>query len=154
MMNWIIEILRKKWMLIITIGILFSFIFMGLKYMAKDSYTLAPSDDVLISEIIKIDNYSDRYDGLKYDRYLNSPAFLYSFYESTKNIFEYDKLSPGWNNKTDSQKIKWMATHIQTEYYGAGRIAVTLNLKKSDPMNLGYVKKYGEAYIKSWFVVK
>ncbi|MCI7478147.1 MAG: hypothetical protein MSA77_07940 [Selenomonadales bacterium] len=148
-MDQILRILRKKWIPIIIIGMLFSFVFMGFKYSTKDSYTLAPNGDVLISDVIRIDDYIDRYDILRYDKYLNSSVFLYSFYENTKDSYDYNKLSPGWDSKTNSQKQEWMTTHIKTEYYGAGRIAVSLDLKKSDPMDLEYVKEHGADYIKS-----
>lgn len=146
----VIDILRKRFSLILIIGIIVSCLFMGVKYFSKSSYTLAPSDDILIGKTLRIDDYKDRYDELHYDRYLQSPSFLKSFVDATKDRYNYNKIAPGWNKKTISQKIEWLNKHIIVSYYGAGRMEIQLSIKRSDPVDLAYIEENGSQYIDSF----
>lgn len=148
--SYVIKIVKRKWIVIILTGILLSFLFMGAKYVTKDSYTLAPDGDVYIAEIIKINDYPDQNDILKYDKYFTSTTYLYSFYEASKDTYDYEKLCPGWTVKTDSQKMEWMNKHIIVKYFGAGRVEISLDIKKADPMDLQYLKDYGKLYVNSF----
>lgn len=143
----IIYLLKRKWIYILLSGILFAVLFMGFKYYTKDSYTIAPNGDVLITQTIKIDNYKDKNDALKYDKYFTSNTYLYGFYENTKEKYDYNMIAPGWTNKTESQQMEWMKKHILVNYYGAGRIEISLDIKRSEAMNLDYLKDNGKNYV-------
>lgn len=148
--SYVVNIIKRKWIIIILTGVLFSVLFMGFKYSTKDSYTLAPNGDVYIAEVIKINNYPDQNDTLKYDKYFASTTYLYSFYKSSKDTYDYEKLSPGWKNKTDSQKLEWMNKHLIVKYFGAGRVEISLDIKKSDAMDLAYLNNHGKEYVDSF----
>lgn len=143
----IINLIKRKYIILILSGIFFSLLFMGFKYVTGSSYTIAPKGDVEIAKTIKLENYSDRYDILRYDKYLSSSAFLHSFYESSKENYDYDKLSPGWSNKTQSEKMQWLNKHIIVTYFGAGRMEAKLSIKRSEPINLQYIKENGEKFL-------
>ena len=135
----VLTILWKKLPVLVITGIIVSCLFMGFKYFNKTTYTLAPSDDILIGKTLRLTNYTDSYDALQYNKYLKSPSFLGSFIEETEEKFDYSKLAPGWGTKTNLQKISWVDKHIIVSYYGAGRIEIQLSIKQNDPMDLEYV---------------
>lgn len=143
----VLTILWKKLPVLVITGIIVSCLFMGFKYFNKTTYTLAPSDDILIGKTLRLTNYTDPYDALQYNKYLKSPSFLGSFIEETEEKFDYSKLAPGWGTKTNLQKISWVDKHIIVSYYGAGRIEIQLSIKQNDPMDLEYVTSQGEHYL-------
>lgn len=146
----VLTILMKKLLVLIITGVIVSCLFMGFKYFNKTTYTLAPSDDILIGKTLKLTNYRDSYDVLRYNKYLKSPSFLGSFIEETEEKFDYNKLVPGWNQKTNLQKVSWIDKHIIVSYYGAGRIEIQLSIKQSEPMDLNYVSSHGEHFLNSF----
>lgn len=146
----VLMILMKKLLVLIITGVIVSCLFVGFKYFNKTTYTLAPSDDILIGKTLKLTNYRDSYDVLHYDKYLKSPSFLGSFIEETEEKFDYNKLVPGWNKKTNLQKVSWIDKHIIVSYYGAGRIEIQLSIKQSEPMDLNYVSSHGEHFLNSF----
>ncbi len=143
----VLSILRKRWSLLVVAGIIFSCLFMGVKYFNKNTYVLAPSDDTLIGKTLRLNDYKDSYDTLHYDRYLKSSSFLGRFIEETEEKYDYNKLAPGWNQKTNLQKISWIDKHIIVSYYGAGRIEIQLSIKQSEPIDLNYVSSHGEHFL-------
>lgn len=146
----VLTILMKKLLVLIITGVIVSCLFMGFKYFNKTTYTLAPSDDILIGKTLKLTDYRDSYDVLQYNKYLKSPSFLGSFIEETEEKFDYNKLAPGWNKKTNLQKVSWIDKHIIVSYYGAGRIEIQLSIKQSEPMDLNYVSSHGEHFLDSF----
>lgn len=142
------KMVEKYWRRILIIGIFFSIIFCGYKeYTGK--YVIQ-SGDVLIGRQIQLVNYADRQDRIKFDQLVSSDTILYEFYIQNKDSFKYDKINPGWNTKSDFQKIEWMKKHIIVKDYGAGNLEFRFDFMKSEPKNLTYLKENGGKYIDNY----
>lgn len=141
------SIMRKRTFSIIVSGVIFALAFMAFQYITLSSYTIAPTGDIVIAKTLKVDDYQDRHDVLQYGKLFTSTGFLYSFYGLSKNNFDYNKLAPGWNYKSDNQKLEWLQKHITVTYFGAGRMEFMLNIQKSEPMDLEYLRANGDNYL-------
>lgn len=139
----------KKYMLkILLSGIFFATLFCGYKEY-KGNYVIQ-SGDILIGRQIQLQNYTDRLDHIHYDQLNSSGTILYDFYIESQSKFDYDKLAPGWNNKSDFQKIEWLKKHIRVKDYGAGNLEVRFDFMKSEPKNLRYIQVNGGNYIDAY----
>lgn len=145
-----LQIVKRKILIIILGSFIVAIGFMGLKYATRNSYITMPTGDIMIAKTLKLEDYKDRKDILKYDDYLRSPAFLSGYIEDTKEQYEYDKLVPGWSTKTNWAKLDWLSKHLVVSYYGAGRMEIRLHIKQSEPMNLEYVEENGARYLDSF----
>ncbi len=143
-------VIRKRWVLIVMTGFWVACLFMGYKYMMRDSYTLAYDGNVWIGETIKIEYYEDRHDVLRYDAYYKSGAFLYSFLDETEGRYQYERFARGWAKKSRQQKVKWLGEHLRVNYFGAGRLEFTLTFKGTEPVDVAYVEECGVAYLQAF----
>lgn len=148
--NSVLAVIRKRWILIVIVGFLSACLFMGYKYLMRDTYTVAYDGDVRIEKTIKIESYEDRHDILRYDAYYKSRAFLCSFLDVTEERYEYEKFARGWNQKGLQQKVNWLSAHLGVNYFGAGRVGFALVFKGTEPVDLVYVEEHGMAYLQDF----
>lgn len=140
--------IKHYWVKILLIGILFAIVFCGYKEY-KGNYVIQ-SGDILIGRQVQLINYVDRQDHIKFDQLNSSGTILYEFYKHNQNEFDYDKMIPGWNTKSDYQKIEWLKKHIIVKDYGAGNLEFRFDFMKSEPKNLTYLKINGGKYLDSY----
>lgn len=142
------KVFQKRWLVVLILGICSSIIFGGYKNFKGDF--VIQSGDILFGQQIQLTNYADRRDKLKYDRLNTSETLIYDFYKVSKNRFDYDKMLPGWNNKSDLQKIEWLKKHVKVNDYGAGNLEFRFDILKSEPKSLLYLKENGEQFLDSY----
>ncbi len=148
--NSVLAVIRKRWILIVTAGFLSACLFMGYKYLMRDTYTVAYDGDVWIGKTIKIESYKDRHDILKYDAHYKSGAFLCSFLEATEARYQYEKFARKWDQKSQQQKIKWLSQHLRLNYFGAGRLEFVFAFKGTEPVDVAYVEECGVDYLQDF----
>lgn len=139
------NMIKKKWKIIIIMGVIFAVVFCGYKEFKGDY--IVQSDDILVGRQIQVTSYPDRQDRIQFDKLNSSETLLYDFYINSSQSFDYEKIAPGWNKKSDFQKIEWLKKHIIVKDYGAGNLEFRLYLLKTEPKNLEYMKDNGEKYI-------
>lgn len=145
-----VQVIRKRWISIMAAGLLTACLFMGYKYLMRDTYTVAYDGDVWIGKTIKIESYEDRHDILRYDAHYKSGAFLYSFLEATETRYRYEKFAREWNRKSQQEKVKWLSQHLWVNYFGAGRVEFVFAFKGREPMDVAYIEEYGTAYLQDF----
>ena len=148
--NSALLLLRRKWMTILLSGVLMAGLFMGYKYVMRDTYTLAYDVDAYFGTVIRVEAQESNYDTLKYEKYFYTDAFLYSFLDATKSRYEYGKFAKDWERKTRVQKKNWLASHLRVKNYGAGRLEVGFYFKSTEPMDAGYLEKNGVRYARDY----
>lgn len=139
-------LLRQKWITILFSGILMACLFMGYKYVMRDTYTLAYDRDAYFGKAINVEVKGTGYDTLRYERYLYSDVFLYPFLDATESQYDYEKFAKDWKNKNRIQKEQWLASHLQVKNYGAGRVEVGFYFKATEPMDAKYLEDNGLQY--------
>ena len=140
--------IKKRWLRIIVSGIIFATIFCCYKEYKGDY--IIQSDDILIGKQIQLVDYPDRQDRIKLDELTRTRTVLYDFYLESKDQFNYVQMIPGWDNKSDYQKIDWLQKHIKVNDYGAGNLEIRFDILKREVKDLAYLKENGEKYINSY----
>lgn len=143
-----ITTIKKRWLRIVVSGIIFTAIFCGYKEY-KGDYVIQ-SDDILIGKQIQLADYPDRKDRIRLDGLTRTRTVLYDFYLESKDQFNYVQMIPGWENKSDYQKIDWLQKHIKVNDYGAGNLEIRFDIMKTEAKDLAYLKENGEKYINSY----
>lgn len=142
------NVIKRWWLMIIVFSICVAIGFCG--YKEIEGNYVVQSDDILIGRQIQLSDYIDRQDRLQFDKLDTSGTLLYDFYKTSETQFDYEKMLPGWENKSNLEKIKWLKKHLVVHDYGAGNIEFRFDLLKSDAKDLNYVKANGEKYLDSY----
>ena len=142
------KVFQKRWLIMLILGVCSSIVFCAYKNFTGNF--VIQSVDVLLGLQIQLTNYADRRDKLKYNDLNTSETILYDFYIVSKNEFDYNEILPGWKNKSDLEKIKWLKKHLKVNDYGAGSLEFRFDILKSEPKNLSYLKENGEKFLSSY----
>lgn len=140
--------IKKRWLIIFIMGIIFAVGFCGYKEF-RGNYVVQ-SGDILIGRQVQLIGYPDRQDSIKFKDLNTSGTILYDFYMESKDQFDYEKMIPGWSGKSDYQKVEWLKKHIKLSDYGGGNLELRFDLMRTDPKNLNYLKENGERYTDSY----
>ena len=139
------NMVKKRWLHIIAAGIISTILFCGYKEY-RGNYVIQ-SDDILIGKQIQLIDYPDRQDRIRFGELSRTWTILYDFYLKIKDQFNYDRMIPGWENKSDYQKIDWLQKHIKINDFGAGNLEIRFDILKAEAKDLTYLKENGEKYV-------
>ncbi len=157
MITDILNVLKKRWYIILIVGIICS---VGL-YVEKShvSKPIPLMGDAIYIKVIKLDlprgNFSNEpmsqpTDGLTYA--VNSMININNFISLTSNNIDYEKFDKNWTDLTGTKKIDWIHSHFHFYYWGNNLYEIDLQLPSKDPKDSEYVKanadKLMDAYIK------
>ena len=148
-----INVLKKWWIILLT-GLIIS---AGLVYeKAIITNYVIKSGEVWYTKIISIENFGSltHYDDekkFKSPSYMTNYKTINNFIKNTEEEFDYKQFCLNWDNKSETERYKWVQRHFIINDFGGGIYELCFRLGNNEPKELDYVLKNGRRYLKKYF---
>ena len=116
------------------------------------------SGRVLVSSIVKIENYEYLFDNSEASRPFNfkeamkTNYWLNRFLEETENKYDYSKLFKGWDTKSKDEKLQFLSSVMEVRSYEHGIYELRLCLEDDIPQNTEYLRQAAPRYVDDFVV--
>lgn len=148
--------LRKKWFIVILLGILCSaFFYIEKQYVEP----IHPKTGIITYTMtVKLnDNNNMRYymsEGKMYRESIVPFLTMWSnqdkFLRTSEEVYDYNKFNANWDNMKKSEKFAWLNEHLKCKYVGNNIYEFVFGFKASDAKDDSYVIAYGEKFLQDY----